>query len=203
MQAVLGSHCSEQVDSRQALCEQRNTRLKMAGIALGALWHAGQISPNCDSCVTIVVVYRQKAPTRRCSQDVGDMQAFQTAEELEAEDSWYCSKCKRHVQANKKLDLWTVPEVLVVHLKRFFFTRLRRDKLDVKVEFPLEDWDLSAYLPKTQVKLPLTMDSWIWFSHTHAPPLHLAPFPFSKCASASLMSGSLLPNSLIRCALLL
>lgn len=38
-----------------------------------------------------------------------------------------------------------------MHLKRFFFTRLRRDKLDVKVEFPLENWDLSAYLPPHQV----------------------------------------------------
>lgn len=84
--------------------------------------------------------------------DVGGLlQAFQTAEELEAEDSWFCSKCKRHVQANKKLDLWAVPEVLVVHLKRFFFTRARRDKLDVQVDFPLEDWDLSDYLPHHQV----------------------------------------------------
>ncbi len=81
------------------------------------------------------------------------LQAFQTAEELEAEDSWFCSKCKRHVQANKKLDLWAVPEVLVVHLKRFFFTRARRDKLDVQVDFPLENWDLSNYLPHHQVRL--------------------------------------------------
>lgn len=79
------------------------------------------------------------------------VQAFQTAEELEAEDSWFCSKCKRHVQANKKLDLWAVPEVLVVHLKRFFFTRARRDKLDVRVDFPLENWDLSDVLPRHQV----------------------------------------------------
>ena len=41
--------------------------------------------------------------------------------------------------------------MLVVHLKRFFFTRLRRDKLDVKVEFQLENWALSAYLPPHQV----------------------------------------------------
>ena len=84
---------------------------------------------------------------------VDGVQAFQTAEELEAEDSWFCSKCKRRVQANKKLDLWAVPEVLVVHLKRFFFTRTRRDKLDVQVEFPLENWDLSDVLPHHQVSL--------------------------------------------------
>lgn len=91
------------------------------------------------------------AAAGQCEYVLVLVQAFQTAEELEAEDSWFCSKCKRHVQASKKLDLWAVPEVLVVHLKRFFFTRARRDKLDVQVDFPLENWDLSDVLPRQQV----------------------------------------------------
>jgi ubiquitin C-terminal hydrolase len=37
------------------------------------------------------------------------------------------------VQADKKLDLWSLPEVLVVHLKRFSYTRWNRDKLDTQV----------------------------------------------------------------------
>jgi hypothetical protein len=36
-------------------------------------------------------------------------------------------------QADKKLDLWHLPEVLVVHLKRFSYTRWSRDKLDTQV----------------------------------------------------------------------
>jgi len=36
-------------------------------------------------------------------------------------------------QADKKLDLWRLPEVLVVHLKRFSYTRWNRDKLDTQV----------------------------------------------------------------------
>ena len=99
-------------------------------------------------------MHAEKLPKACMQMTVGvELQAFQTAEELEAEDSWFCSKCKCHVQANKKLDLWAVPEVLVVHLKRFFFTRTRRDKLDVQVDFPLENWDLSDYLPHHQVCL--------------------------------------------------
>jgi ubiquitin C-terminal hydrolase len=35
-------------------------------------------------------------------------------------------------QADKKLDLWSLPEVLVVHLKRFSYTRWNRDKLDTQ-----------------------------------------------------------------------
>jgi ubiquitin C-terminal hydrolase len=37
-------------------------------------------------------------------------------------------------QADKKLDLWSLPEVLVVHLKRFSYTRWNRDKLDTQVQ---------------------------------------------------------------------
>jgi ubiquitin C-terminal hydrolase len=51
------------------------------------------------------------------------VQAFLQPEQLGEADSWYCSKCKQHVQADKKLDLWSLPEVLVVHLKRFSYTR--------------------------------------------------------------------------------
>jgi ubiquitin C-terminal hydrolase len=51
------------------------------------------------------------------------VQAFLQPEQLGEADSWYCSRCKAHVQADKKLDLWSLPEVLVVHLKRFSYTR--------------------------------------------------------------------------------
>uniref|UniRef100_A0A1D2AEX7 ubiquitinyl hydrolase 1 n=1 Tax=Auxenochlorella protothecoides TaxID=3075 RepID=A0A1D2AEX7_AUXPR len=74
------------------------------------------------------------------------VEAFLQMEQLDAEDSWYCSKCKQHVQANKKLDLWSLPEVLVVHLKRFSYSRASRDKLDTKVEFPLTDLDLGRHI---------------------------------------------------------
>ena len=37
------------------------------------------------------------------------------------------------MQADKKLDLWSLPEVLVVHLKRFSYTRWHRDKIDTQV----------------------------------------------------------------------
>jgi ubiquitin C-terminal hydrolase len=44
-------------------------------------------------------------------------------ERLSEADSWYCPRCKEHVQADKKLDLWALPDTLVVHLKRFSYTR--------------------------------------------------------------------------------
>ena len=39
------------------------------------------------------------------------VQAYQTPEQLDKNNEWYCSKCKEHVQATKKLDIWSLPEV--------------------------------------------------------------------------------------------
>ncbi|KAJ2595068.1 hypothetical protein GGF39_003969 [Coemansia sp. RSA 1721] len=68
---------------------------------------------------------------------------FTRPEQLGAEDPWYCSKCQEHQQATKKFDLWQVPDVLVVHLKRFHHSRAWRDKIDALVDFPLTGLDLT------------------------------------------------------------
>uniref|UniRef100_A0A671RFB3 ubiquitinyl hydrolase 1 n=1 Tax=Sinocyclocheilus anshuiensis TaxID=1608454 RepID=A0A671RFB3_9TELE len=74
------------------------------------------------------------------------IELFTTKEKLGADDPWYCPDCKQHQQATKKLDLWSVPPVLVVHLKRFSYSRYMRDKLDLLVDFPLRDLDMSEFL---------------------------------------------------------
>ncbi|XP_061571266.1 ubiquitin carboxyl-terminal hydrolase 15-like isoform X2 [Cololabis saira] len=74
------------------------------------------------------------------------IELFTTKEKLGAEDPWYCPNCKQHQQATKKLDLWCLPPVLVVHLKRFSYSRYMRDKLDSLVDFPLSDLDMSEFL---------------------------------------------------------
>lgn len=72
---------------------------------------------------------------------------FCTEEQLTEENMWYCSVCKDHVRAIKKLELWSLPRILVVHLKRFHYgSRNRRDKISTLVEFPLENLDLQPYL---------------------------------------------------------
>ena len=48
---------------------------------------------------------------------------FVQKEELGEEDAWFCPSCKDLVQAFKKFDLWKLPEVLVIHLKQFFYSR--------------------------------------------------------------------------------
>ncbi|CAK7332065.1 unnamed protein product [Dovyalis caffra] len=74
------------------------------------------------------------------------LEAFLKEEPLGPEDMWYCPSCKQHRQASKKLDLWRLPEILVIHLKRFSYTRSAKNKLETYVDFPIDDLDLSTYL---------------------------------------------------------
>ncbi|TIB18685.1 hypothetical protein E3P92_00428 [Wallemia ichthyophaga] len=76
---------------------------------------------------------------------------FTKEEKLGEEDLWYCSKCKKHQQATKKFDLWKVPDVLVVHLKRFASSRYNRDKLDQLVDFPVEEFNIDDRIGEKQV----------------------------------------------------
>jgi len=59
----------------------------------------------------------------------------------------YCGKCKNHVEATKTMELWSTPDVLVLHLKRFSTTGRwgARDKIETEVSFPLDDLDLSKW----------------------------------------------------------
>ncbi|KAL6567025.1 hypothetical protein OROMI_015429 [Orobanche minor] len=76
------------------------------------------------------------------------LEAFLKEEPLGPDDMWYCPICKKHCQADKKLDLWRLPEVLVIHLKRFSYNRFLKNKLETYVDFPIHDLDLSGYIAK-------------------------------------------------------
>ncbi|KAL8132143.1 hypothetical protein AgCh_007873 [Apium graveolens] len=73
------------------------------------------------------------------------LDGFLKEEPLGPEDMWYCPKCKEHRQASKKLDLWRLPEILVIHLKRFSYNRFSKNKLGTFVDFPVEDFNLMDY----------------------------------------------------------
>lgn len=63
---------------------------------------------------------------------------------LSENNAWYCPTCKEHRQAEKKLELWKIPDILVMHLKRFSSNRSFRDKLEIKVDYPVEGLDMTS-----------------------------------------------------------
>jgi len=68
------------------------------------------------------------------------------SEVLDEDNKWYCSKCKKHVQATKTYQIYSLPKVLIIHLMRFKTRGFWREKNNSLVEFPLEGLDLSEYV---------------------------------------------------------
>ena len=52
----------------------------------------------------------------------------------------------------------SLPNNLIIHLKRFSYSRLHRDKLNVLVEFPIENLDMSPYVLHNPNKESLVYD---------------------------------------------
>uniref|UniRef100_A0A0N5AEL9 Ubiquitin carboxyl-terminal hydrolase n=1 Tax=Syphacia muris TaxID=451379 RepID=A0A0N5AEL9_9BILA len=82
------------------------------------------------------------------------LSVFSETEKLKSEESWYCNKCKEHVEATKKLVLYRLPPILIVQLKRFVYTSSvfsmhRRSKNEKPVIYPLKNLDLSNFLCET------------------------------------------------------
>ena len=57
------------------------------------------------------------------------MGQFQLTEQLDKQNLWYCPSCKEHRQAWKTLEVYSLPPVLVLHLKRFRTTGAYRAKV--------------------------------------------------------------------------
>ncbi len=78
------------------------------------------------------------------------MERFSKSEQLGENDMWYCPTCKEHRPAFKKMDIYKVPDILVVHLKRFQYTAgtyfVHNSKIEDLVVFPIEGLDLSRHV---------------------------------------------------------
>ncbi|DAZ99023.1 TPA: hypothetical protein N0F65_010909 [Lagenidium giganteum] len=60
----------------------------------------------------------------------------------------YCGLCKTLRPATKAMDLWRLPPILVIQLKRFCFTQVSRRKLHHLVDFPLKGLNLQEFVAK-------------------------------------------------------
>ncbi|XP_053534175.1 ubiquitin carboxyl-terminal hydrolase 8 [Ictalurus punctatus] len=82
------------------------------------------------------------------------LKVFSKEEKLTDNNKVFCPHCKAQREFTKKLEIWKVPPILLVHLKRFWYEGRWKQKLQTSVDFPLENLDLSQYVigPKTSLK---------------------------------------------------
>ncbi|GLE01821.1 hypothetical protein PINS_up010659 [Pythium insidiosum] len=79
------------------------------------------------------------------------LKAYTEQELLDDGDSYYCSKCKTHRAVTKKISLYRLPQVLVVHLKRFSYSTFSRDKVTTAIRFPAVGLNVAEFCAEDAV----------------------------------------------------
>lgn len=47
------------------------------------------------------------------------LQEFSKEEILDKDNKWFCERCKLNQPCRKKIDIWKLPSILIIQLKRF------------------------------------------------------------------------------------
>ncbi|KAK9535547.1 hypothetical protein VZT92_007922 [Zoarces viviparus] len=82
-------------------------------------------------------------------------QLYTKEEQLAPDDAWKCPHCKQLQQGMVKMSLWTLPDILILHLKRFRQVGERRNKLTTFVHFPLAGLDMAPHMVSRGHQPPL------------------------------------------------
>lgn len=140
------------------------------------IWHQ-EINPNMFNFMSSAVPFPD-SKTENVQDDAkvqltDCLKEFKQQETLDEENMWYCSTCKEHVQATKTLEIFKLPRIMIVSLKRFKSSKSKYgamgfggQKLDTLVDFPLEGLDMSQYvLSKAQRAKPLIYDLYAVSNH--------------------------------------
>ena len=105
---------------------------------------------NLDNCKEYSMEYEQKKEEKKEEEEEDDgkltlekcLKKFCKEEQLEEGDEWYCSKCKKHVRAKKKMELYYLPKILIICFKRFIKLTYGWEKNDDNIEFPINNMDM-------------------------------------------------------------
>lgn len=105
---------------------------------------------ECSHCRNNTVTFE---PYNTLSLDIplDDTDLYSCLEEYFQKDekisSYTCEKCERK-GCNKIVDLWTVPNYLIIHLKRFKEVSNQSVKNTAQVQYPIKDLDITRFISK-------------------------------------------------------
>ena len=94
-------------------------------------------------------------PKRRGAMTLVDCLVEFSKDEILTDPTWKCPGCGKLVKARKKMDIWKVPPLLLIHLKRFYYLQCSSGKLTNRIEYPTTDLDISSYVSSPQKEPPL------------------------------------------------
>ncbi|XP_038523429.1 ubiquitin carboxyl-terminal hydrolase 43 isoform X1 [Canis lupus familiaris] len=106
-------------------------------------------------------VWRQQQAHQQHSCTLDECFQFYTKEEqLAQDDAWKCPHCEALQRGMVKLSLWTLPDILIIHLKRFCQVGEKRNKLSTLVRFPLSGLDMAPHVAQRGAGPPAATGPW-------------------------------------------
>uniref|UniRef100_A0A182JW52 Tafazzin n=1 Tax=Anopheles christyi TaxID=43041 RepID=A0A182JW52_9DIPT len=95
---------------------------------------------------------REKIPASSALTLEQCFEHYTKAETLGQDNAWKCPHCQEYLPVVKTLGLWSLPDIMVIHLKRFRQQQLRAStqaaKLTNLVKFPLHSFDMTPHLAR-------------------------------------------------------
>uniref|UniRef100_A0A5F7ZU05 ubiquitinyl hydrolase 1 n=1 Tax=Macaca mulatta TaxID=9544 RepID=A0A5F7ZU05_MACMU len=106
-------------------------------------------------------VWQQQQAHQQHSCTLDECFQFYTKEEqLAQDDAWKCPHCQVLQQGMVKLSLWTLPDILIIHLKRFCQVGERRNKLSTLVKFPLSGLNMAPHVAQRSTSPEAGLGPW-------------------------------------------
>ena len=100
--------------------------------------------------------FNENKNTRATRTTIKDcIKEFSKEEKLEGTEQWFCSLCKKFNDCSKKIDIWKSPNILIIHLKRFKYTKRSTSKIRTIVDFPINDLNLEDLVAGKQKNKPI------------------------------------------------
>ena len=132
--------------------ETDNKRDKNKVFELEVFWNKNKIQANLNKlsrckrhqkfeeiCEKAYRATSEKITLRNCFDN------FMETKILGQDDAWYCCICKKHVEARKKIELYSASPILLINLERSISSKESyfKNKIEDKVVFPVDELDLS------------------------------------------------------------
>ncbi|KAF8325456.1 uncharacterized protein EI90DRAFT_3019088 [Cantharellus anzutake] len=83
---------------------------------------------------------------------------FSKEEQLEAGNLWFCTTCMKDQQAMKRIEIWKLPQYLIIQLKRFTSYGTVSEKIEELVDFPVVGLDLGERVGERRIAKQLASD---------------------------------------------
>ena len=93
------------------------------------------------------------------------LDAFSKEETLSDDNVWFCPKCKENRHAISRILPWKLPDILVIHMKRFLCSAQWREKINTRVDFPLSALDMRTWVHPDARTNKITYDLFAVINH--------------------------------------